>query len=71
MKNAEDISKRTGDLENAMKLGNLERNKVKIIFEDAERTRKVETKVWGVTDKRIILKQGMVIPIHRIYEIIT
>ncbi|HET6227965.1 MAG TPA: hypothetical protein VFF27_16900 [Bacteroidia bacterium] len=60
---------RLADLERALKLGNLEHNKIKIIFEDTDGVKQVETTVWGVTDKRVILKQGIMIPIHRIYEI--
>ena len=60
---------RNADIERAMKLGNLEHNKIKIIFEDSEGLKQVETTVWGVTDKRVILKQGILIPIHRIHEI--
>jgi uncharacterized protein (UPF0248 family) len=60
---------RLSDLERALKLGNLEHNKIKIIFEDTDGIKQVETTVWGVTDKRVILKQGIMIPIHRIYEV--
>ena len=67
----DDIKMRTANLERALKLGNLEHNKIKIIFEDAEALKKVETTVWGITDKRVILKQGVVIPIHRIHEVIV
>lgn len=66
----DDIKIRTSNLERALKLGNLEHNKIKIIFEDSTGLKQVETTVWGVTDKRVILKQGVVIPIHRVYEII-
>jgi hypothetical protein len=59
---------RLADLERALKLGNLEHNKIKIVFEDTDGIKQVETTVWGVTDKRVILKQGIMIPIHRIYE---
>lgn len=65
----DEIKVRLSELERALKLGNLEHNKIKIIFEDAEGVKQVETTVWGVTDKRVILKQGIMIPIHRIYEI--
>jgi hypothetical protein len=65
----DDIKIRLADLERALKLGNLEHNKIKIIFEDADGVKQVETTVWGVTDKRVILKQGIMIPIHRIHEI--
>lgn len=53
----------------AMKLGNNKKFKVKIIFEDLEGLKKVETTVWGVTEMNIILKQGTLIPIERIHEI--
>ncbi len=66
----EEIKMRFFNLDRALKLGNLEHNKIKIIFEDSEGIKQVNTTVWGVTDKRVILKQGVVIPIHRIYEII-
>lgn len=65
----DDMKLRLADLERALKLGNLEHNKIKIIFEDTDGIKQVETTVWGVTDKRVILKQGIMIPIHRIYEI--
>jgi uncharacterized protein (UPF0248 family) len=57
------------DLEKAEKLVNLERTKIKIIFEDSEAVKSVETTVWATTDKRIILKSGLVIPIHRIHQV--
>ncbi len=65
----DEIKIRTANLERALKLGNLEHNKIKIIFEDSEGMKQVETTVWGVTDKRVILKQGTVIPIHRIHDV--
>jgi uncharacterized protein (UPF0248 family) len=60
---------RMANLEKALKLGNLEHGKIKIIFEDSEGVKQVDTTVWGVTDKRVILKQGAVVPIHRIHEV--
>jgi len=65
----DEIKIRYSNLERALKLGNLEHNKIKIVFEDADGLKQVETTVWGVTDNRIILKQGVLIPIHRIHEI--
>jgi hypothetical protein len=65
----DEIKIRYSNLERALKLGNLEHNKIKIVFEDADGLKQVETTVWGVTDKRVILKHGILIPIHRIYEI--
>ncbi len=63
------IKEREAELNRALALGNLERAKIKIYFEDDLSQKLVETTVWGVTDKRVILKQGVVIPIHRIHKI--
>ena len=63
------ITLRNANLEKALKLGNIEHNKIKIIFEDSQGLKQVETTIWGVTDKRVILKQGVLIPISRIHEV--
>jgi len=55
--------------ERNLSLGNLEHTKIKIYFEDDKSRKLVETTVWGVTDKRVILKQGLVIPINRVHKI--
>ena len=65
----EKINDRNNDLSRALSLGNLEQTKIKIYFEDGLSMKMVETTVWGVTDKRVILKQGVVIPINRIHYI--
>lgn len=65
----EKISERNADLNRALSLGNLEQTKIKIYFEDDTSFKMVETTVWGVTDKRVILKQGVVIPINRVHYI--
>jgi hypothetical protein len=67
----EKIDERASELKRALSLGNLEQTKIKIYFEDANSHRVVETTVWGVTDKRVILKQGVVIPINRVHRIKT
>ncbi|PBQ34340.1 hypothetical protein CNR22_22035 [Sphingobacteriaceae bacterium] len=63
------ITQRTADLERALSLGNLEHSKIKIYFEDENSCKLVETTVWAVTDKRVILKQGVGIPINRIHSL--
>ena len=63
------IKDRETELKRALSLGNLEHTKIKIYFEDDKSRKVVETTVWGVTDKRVILKQGVVIPIHRVHKI--
>lgn len=70
LQSTEDIKKRELEIKRALTLGNIEHNKIRIIFEDAEGVKQVETTVWGVTDKRIILKQGIVLPIHRVHKLI-
>ena len=63
------IKDRETELNRALSLGNLEHTKIKIYFEDDKSRKVVETTVWGVTDKRVILKQGVVIPINRVHKI--
>jgi hypothetical protein len=60
---------RDSRIEKAMKLGNNKKQKVKILFEDSTDRKRVETTIWGVTEKNILLKQDVFIPIHRIHEI--
>lgn len=62
-------SQRKKELERAMTLGNLEQIKMKIFFEDDREKRYVNTTIWAVTTDRIVLKQGVTIPIHRISKI--
>jgi uncharacterized protein (UPF0248 family) len=60
---------RRKSLEQAVVLGNTYKGKTKIVFEDSTGIKQIETHIWGLTDKRVILKQGIVIPIHRIHEV--
>lgn len=69
--NPEEIRKRKSELDRAVVLGNIDHNKVRIIFKDTDGLKMVETTIWAVTEQRIILKSGMDIPINRIVEIIT
>ena len=64
------IIQRKNDLDRALSLGNLEHVKIKIFFEDDASKIAVETTIWGVTDSRVILKQGVVIPVNRIHKIV-
>jgi hypothetical protein len=66
----EQINSRQYEAERAMKLGNYFKDKVKIIFEDMEGMKMVETTIWGVIDKRLLLKRGLVLPLYRVHEII-
>ncbi len=60
--------KREYELERAASLGT-DRVKIKILFEDTEGLKQVETTVWAVTKDRVVLKHGVTIPINRIHEI--
>ncbi|WP_025743201.1 hypothetical protein [Aquimarina pacifica] len=57
------------ELQRALSLGNLEHQKVRIIFVDDSGFKKVETTIWGITDKEVILKQSTIIPLERIISI--
>lgn len=63
------IAERNLSLKRALILGNAEKGKTKITFKDEEGVKAIETTVWGVTDSRIILKYGSVIPINRILSV--
>jgi hypothetical protein len=63
------IKLRRADLERATTLGNAERGKIKITFEDSECVKRVETTIWATTENNIVLKGGVFIPIHRIHTI--
>jgi hypothetical protein len=56
-------------LEQATMLGNNEHSKIKIVFEDQEGPKMIETTIWATGEKNIVLKKGMTIPINRIVDI--
>lgn len=65
----EEKKNRQAKLERALKLGNAYHGKVKILFEDSVGLKTVETTIWGVTDKNILLKRDVLLPVNRIREI--
>ena len=68
--NSEEARKeRQNRIKRGMRLGNSLKRKVKIIFEDNEGLKKVETTIWGFTDKNVILKKTTIIPIRCIHEV--
>ena len=69
LNDSDKIKERRQELDRALTLGNIEHSKIRIYFEDDSSKKVVETTVWGVTDKRVILKQGVVIPIHRVHSV--
>lgn len=68
LKDNDAIYQRINDLNRAQALGNLEHSKIKIFFEDNQSKKVVETTVWAVTDNSVVLKQGVGIPINRIFK---
>lgn len=57
------------EIDRAMRLGNNNKQKVRIVFEDKDGIKTVHTTIWGVTPYRIVLKRGDSIPVHRIHKI--
>jgi hypothetical protein len=64
-----EILNRKLSIDRAISLGNIEHHKVKIIFSDSIGIKKVDTTIWAVTDKAIVLKQNTIVPIHRIHKL--
>lgn len=60
---------RSWALHKATALGNLEKQKVIIVFEDSLGIKKVNTTIWAITEQNIILKEGRTIPIHRVHSV--
>jgi hypothetical protein len=66
---ADELSLRNHAFDRAITLGNLEHHKVKIYFSDNNGLKVVDTTIWAVTEKYAVLKQGVVIPKHRIHKL--
>jgi hypothetical protein len=69
LQSAEDIRERARKIDRATTLGNIDHVKIKIIFEDNEAIKQVETTIWASTEKNIVLKKGVIIPVNRIHQI--
>ena len=57
------------ELEYAVRLGNEHKGKTIITFNTTQGVYQVETTVWAVTEKRISLKAGIMIPLNAIIKI--
>lgn len=57
------------EMERAITLGNLEHHKVKIYFADDKGKKVVNTTIWAITEKAVLLKKNVVLPKERIYKI--
>ena len=53
----------------ATSLGNIENQKVYIIFQDSDSIKRVFTTIWAHTQEKIVLKKGVMIPVNRIVDI--
>jgi uncharacterized protein (UPF0248 family) len=56
-------------LKQATVLGNIDHSKIRIIFQDDQGRKMIETTIWATGEKNIVLKHGMTIPIRRILDI--
>jgi uncharacterized protein (UPF0248 family) len=65
----ESIKKRARKIHRATSLGNLEQQKVSIFFQDSEELKCLHTTIWAQTGAKIILKENVQLPVHRILEI--
>lgn len=57
-------------LHQATRLGNGEHGKCRIVFEDDEGRKAVETTVWTFDQDNIVLKYGMSIPVGRVLSVV-
>ncbi len=53
----------------AMRLGNNEHHKCRILFRDNVGLKLVETTVWSFDEKNVVLKYGHRIPLERVIDI--
>lgn len=60
---------RWNDLQRATTLGNIDKIKFKLYFADGTAHRYTETTIWGLTERYVILKQGVMIPVNRVLYI--
>lgn len=64
-----DQNERKAVLHRATSLGNLQKHKVLIRFSDSEGLKEVYTTIWAVTDNKVLLKAGRLIPVNRIHSV--
>ena len=66
---SDDMKQRENDLNNALKLGNTYKHKVKIYFRDIASNKHIETTIWQLDDQNITLKSGIILPINSVYKV--
>ncbi|WP_266364577.1 hypothetical protein [Tellurirhabdus rosea] len=62
-------AQRLQNLQKALALGNLEKQKVVLFFDTVDGLRTVEATIWAVLDDYVLLKGGNVIPIRVIRDV--
>jgi hypothetical protein len=67
---AEQRQQRKIDLEEAMKVGNIEKAKSTVYFMADTGIKFVETTIWAVTDEQVVFKGGVTIPVNCVLKII-
>ncbi|MCG8308131.1 MAG: hypothetical protein MI975_12120 [Cytophagales bacterium] len=66
----QDKNDRLRKLISAMKLGNIHKQKVKIHFVDVnDQLLEIKAKVWSVTEKYVILRNSIAIPISSVRDV--
>ncbi|MEO8591327.1 MAG: hypothetical protein ABI432_18250 [Flavobacteriales bacterium] len=56
-------------LQEATRLGNAEHGKCRIVFQDDEGLKAVETTIWTFDPENIVLKYGTTLPISRVVSV--
>ena len=69
LENPNAIRNRQQGLDEACRLGNEFKGKVRIIFVCQDGTREVHTTIWNVSEDSVSLKAGIFIPIHCIISL--
>jgi hypothetical protein len=69
LKKEAELKDREKALTRAIALGNLEHQKVRIYFSDEHGPKVVETTIWGITDKSILLKKNVLLPKNRVIKL--
>ncbi|MDI1353368.1 MAG: hypothetical protein PSX36_00525 [bacterium] len=69
LKSARDIEDRSSELSRALVEARQNNARLKIYFEDEKSRKVVETSIWGLTNKQVILDSHVGIPISRIHSV--
>ncbi len=67
----EERDDRLREIQRGMRLGNTHKLPTRIIFETADgEIKETEATIWAVTEKRVLLKNDLSIPIRSIYSVV-